>query len=120
MRRHAAYHLQQSNKRFANNTGYGNEQCGGGQSTLVVRDVSGDPVQDTLLSSPGGNAVTSCVCPGRIATRYDKLIASFAAFVLQHNLRPPDVLLQAVAVGHHRLKPAAVGGTQSNVRSLHS
>jgi hypothetical protein len=36
----------------------------------------------------------------------------------KHNLRSPDVLLQAVAVGHHRLKLAAVGGAQSNVRSL--
>ena len=36
----------------------------------------------------------------------------------KHNLRSPDVLLRAVAVGHHRLKLAAVGGTQSNVRSL--
>src|ERR1700731_4597206 len=36
----------------------------------------------------------------------------------KHNLRPPNVLLRAVAVGRHRLKLAAVGGTQSNVGSL--
>ena len=29
----------------------------------------------------------------------------------KHNLRPPNVLLRAVAVGRHRLKLAAVGGT---------
>jgi len=34
------------------------------------------------------------------------------------NLRTPNVLLWAVAVGHHRLKLTALGGTQSNVRSL--
>ena len=36
----------------------------------------------------------------------------------KNNLRSPNVLLWAVAVGPHRLKLAAVGGTQSNVRSL--
>ena len=36
----------------------------------------------------------------------------------KHNLRPPNVLLRAVAVGRHRLKLAAVGGTQSNVGLL--
>ena len=36
----------------------------------------------------------------------------------QDNLRAPNVLLRAVAVSHHRLKRAAVGGTQLNVRSL--
>src|ERR1700733_3343269 len=36
----------------------------------------------------------------------------------KHNLRPPNVLLRAVAVGRHRPKLAAVGGTQSNVASL--
>ena len=36
----------------------------------------------------------------------------------KHNLRPPNVLLRAVAVGRHRLKLAAVGGTPSNVGSL--
>ena len=36
----------------------------------------------------------------------------------KHNLRSPNVLLWAVAVGHHRLKLAAVGGTQLNVGSL--
>jgi hypothetical protein len=34
------------------------------------------------------------------------------------NLRSPNVLLWAVAVGHHRLKLIALGGTQLNVRSL--
>jgi hypothetical protein len=34
------------------------------------------------------------------------------------NPRSPNVLLWAVAIGHHRLKLTAVGGTQSNVRSL--
>jgi hypothetical protein len=34
------------------------------------------------------------------------------------NLRSPNVLLRAVAVGHHRFKLTAVGGTQSIVRSL--
>ncbi len=32
------------------------DACGGGQSTLVVRDMNGDPVQDALLSAPGGMA----------------------------------------------------------------
>src|SRR6516164_7364331 len=36
----------------------------------------------------------------------------------QHNLCPPDVLLRAVAVSHHRHKRAAVDRTQLNVRSL--
>src|SRR3974377_1016356 len=36
----------------------------------------------------------------------------------QHNLCPPDVLLRAVAVSHHRLKRTAVDRTQLNVRSL--
>ena len=36
----------------------------------------------------------------------------------QDNLRAPNAHLRAVAVSHHRLKRAAVGGTQSNVRSL--
>ena len=36
----------------------------------------------------------------------------------KHNLRSPDVLSRAVAVGHHRLKLLAVGDTQLNVGSL--
>src|SRR6266568_965525 len=36
----------------------------------------------------------------------------------KHNLGPPDVLLRAVAVSHHRLKRAALDRTQLNVRSL--
>src|ERR1700722_4034808 len=36
----------------------------------------------------------------------------------KHNLRSPDVLLRAVAVGYHRLKLPAVGGIQPNVGSL--
>jgi hypothetical protein len=36
----------------------------------------------------------------------------------KHNLRSPDVLLRAVAVGHHRLKLPTVSDTQLNVGSL--
>ncbi len=32
------------------------DNCGGGQSTLIVSDMNGDPVQDALLSAPGGVA----------------------------------------------------------------
>jgi hypothetical protein len=41
--------------------------------------------------------------------------------VEKNDLRPPNVLLRAIAVRHHRSKGAPVGRTQSDLRSrVHS